>query len=511
MSTSASARRRDPVLPHPLPPHVRIAIVGSGFSGLGAAIALSAEGYGDELIVLERRSDVGGTWHDNSYPGCRCDVPSNLYSFSFAPNPHWTETYSSQAEIERYLQEVARRFGVRDKVAFDTTLDEASWDPAGAVWRLQTSRGPLSADVLINGGGGLSEPFIPDLPGAASFAGTAFHSAAWDHSHDLTGRKVAIVGTGASTIQFLPEVQRWAGQVTLFQRTPPWVFPHRNRPTSGVERAAYRLVPWTQRVSRARNYWLTELVLGSLLIHNSARLDRLEKLATGYLARQVADPELRAKLTPTYRPGCKRLLQSNDYYPALQRPHVAVETEKIVELRPEGVVTADGTLHEVDTVIYGTGFRRHRQPDGAQGPRGRRPHAQGALGRHRHAGLLGDGHAGFPNYFMLAGPNTGIGHTSLLVMIEAQVAHVVGALRALRARGERVIAVRPDVLERWNAEVQAKAASTVWNSGGCSSWYLDDAGRNTTLWPDYTYRFTRRTRTFDPGDYVLSGGRSGTQ
>jgi len=509
MSTSASARRRDPVLPHPLPPHVRIAIIGSGFSGLGAAIALSAEGYGDELIVLERRSDVGGTWHDNSYPGCRCDVPSNLYSFSFAPNPHWTETYSSQAEIERYLQEVARRFGVRDKVAFDTTLDEASWDPAGAVWRLQTSRGPLSADVLINGGGGLSEPFIPDFPGAASFAGRAFHSAAWDHSHDLTGRKVAIVGTGASTIQFLPEVQRWAGQVTLFQRTPPWVFPHRNRPTRGVERAAYRLLPWTQRVSRARNYWITELVLGSLLIHNSARLDRLEQLATGYLSRQVADPELRATLTPTYRPGCKRLLQSNDYYAALQRPNVAVETEKIVELRPEGVVTADGALHEVDTVIYGTGFRPTDNPmahkvRGVDGRRLKEHWAGTGMRAYRGTAM-----PGFPNYFMLNGPNTGIGHTSLLVMIEAQVAHVIGALRALRARGERVIAVRPDALERWNTEVQAKVASTVWNSGGCSSWYLDDAGRNTTLWPDYTYRFTRRTRTFDPGDYVLSGGASG--
>ena len=509
MPKSAPPPRPDPVLPRPLPRHVRIAIIGAGFSGLGAAIALSKEGYGDDLIILERRSAPGGTWHDNSYPGCRCDVPSNLYSFSFAPNPHWTETYSSQAEIERYLQEVARRFGVRDKVAFDTTLDEASWDPTGVVWRLQTSRGPLSADVLINGGGGLSEPFIPDFPGAASFAGRAFHSAAWDHSHDLTGRKVAIVGTGASTIQFLPEVQRWAGQVTLFQRTPPWVFPHRNRPTRGVERAAYRLLPWTQRVSRARNYWITELVLGSLLIHNSARLDRLEQLATGYLSRQVADPELRATLTPTYRPGCKRLLQSNDYYAALQRPNVAVETEKIVELRPEGVVTADGALHEVDTVIYGTGFRPTDNPMAhkVRGVDGRtlKEHWAGTGMR----AYRGTAMPGFPNYFMLNGPNTGIGHTSLLVMIEAQVAHVIGALRALRARGERVIAVRPDALERWNTEVQAKVASTVWNSGGCSSWYLDDAGRNTTLWPDYTYRFTRRTRTFDPGDYVLSGGASG--
>ncbi len=508
MSTSAPARRGDPVLPHSLPTHVQIAIVGSGFSGLGAAIALSAEGYRDDLIVLERRTAAGGTWHDNSYPGCRCDVPSNLYSFSFAPNPHWTETYSGQGEIERYLQEVARHFGVDEKVAFDTTLEEASWDPAGAVWRLQTSRGSLSADFLVNGAGSLSEPFIPDLPGASSFAGTAFHSAAWDHSHDLTGRKVAIVGTGASTIQFLPEVQRWAGSVTLFQRTPPWVFPLRNRPTRGVERAAYRLLPWTQRVSRARNYWLSELVLGSLLIHNSARLTRLEKLANGFLARQVADPELRAKLTPTYRPGCKRLLQSNDYYPALQRPHVRVETEKIVALRPEGVLTADGVLHEVDTIIYGTGFRPTDNPmahkvRGVDGRSLREHWADTGMRAYRGTAM-----PGFPNYFMLAGPNTGIGHTSLLVMIEAQVAHVVGALRALRARGERVIDVLPAALERWSDEVQAKAAPTVWNSGGCSSWYLDDAGRNTTLWPDYTYRFTRRTRTFDPGDYVLSGGRS---
>jgi cation diffusion facilitator CzcD-associated flavoprotein CzcO len=505
MTNPAAALRPDPILPRPLPTHVRIAIVGAGFSGLGTAIALSNEGYGDDLLILERRSDVGGTWYDNSYPGCRCDVPSNLYSFSFAPNPNWTETFSAQPEIERYLQATARQFGVLDKVAFDTTLERATWDGDAGVWRIETSHGPLSADFLINGGGLLSEPSVPDLPGAASFAGTVFHSAQWNHGHDLTGRKVAIIGTGASTIQFLPIVQRWAGHVTLFQRTPPWIFPHRNRPTTSLERAAYRTLPWTQRISRLRNYWFGEATLGSLLIHNSTKLRRLEGLATRLLARQVADPELRAKLTPSYTPGCKRLLQSNDYYPALQRPNVTVVTEKIVELQPGGVVTADGELHEVDTIMYGTGFRVTKSPMAEKvfGSDGRSLKDHWAA--HGMQAYCGTTIPGFPNYFMLAGPNTGIGHTSLVVMIEAQVAHVVGALRALKVRGARVAEVRSDVFAQWNAEVQAKAASTVWNSGGCSSWYLDDEGRNTTLWPDYTFRFIRRARVFCPDDYVLSG------
>jgi cation diffusion facilitator CzcD-associated flavoprotein CzcO len=488
----------------PLPTHVRIAIVGTGFSGLGAAIALSNEGYGDDLILLERRSDVGGTWYDNSYPGCRCDVPSNLYSFSFAPNPDWSETFSAQPEIERYLQKTARDFGVLDRIAFEASLEGAAWDSAASVWRLTTSRGDLTANFLVSGGGGLSEPAFPDLVGADSFGGVSFHSAQWRHDHDLTGRKVAIIGTGASTIQFLPEVQKSAGQVTLFQRTPPWVFPHRNRPTRAVERLAFRFLPWTQRFSRQRNYWMGEALLCTLLIRNSPMLRRLEGLGKRFLARQVADPELRAKLTPTYTPGCKRLLQSNDYYPALQRPNVSVETEKIIEVQPDGLMTADGVLHEVDTIIYGTGFRVTSNPM-----------AQKVVGADGHTlaehwsgtgmgAYCGTTIPGFPNFFMLAGPNTGIGHTSLVVMIEAQVAHVVGALRAAAAAEATSIDVRPEVMDRWSSEVQAKAAPTVWNSGGCSSWYLDDAGRNTTLWPDYTFRFVRRTRRFEPSDYIVA-------
>jgi cation diffusion facilitator CzcD-associated flavoprotein CzcO len=505
MTKPVTALRPEPAPPRPLPTHVAIAIVGAGFSGLGTAIALSNEGYGDDLILLERRSDVGGTWYDNSYPGCRCDVPSNLYSFSFAPNPNWTETFSTQPEIERYLQATARRYHVVDKVAFDTTLESATWDEAASVWRIETSRGSMSADFLVSGAGLLSDPSIPDLPGAGTFTGTAFHSAQWNHGHDLTGRKIAVIGTGASTIQFLPTVQKSAGHVTVFQRTPPWVFPHRNRPTKALERMAYRTLPWTQRFSRARNYWFGEFFLGSLLIRNSAKLQRVEGLAARYLARQVNDPELRDKLTPTYTPGCKRLLQSNDYYPALQRPNVTVETEKIIEIQPGGVVTADGVLHEVDTIIYGTGFRVTKSPmaEKVVGVDGRSLKDHWAdTGMQAYCGTT---IPGFPNYFMLAGPNTGIGHTSLIVMIEAQVAHIVGALRALRERGAGVVEVRSDVFTQWNDEVQAKAAGTVWNSGGCSSWYLDDAGRNTTLWPDYTFRFVRRTRMFCLDDYVISG------
>jgi cation diffusion facilitator CzcD-associated flavoprotein CzcO len=489
--------------PHPLPAHIPIAIVGSGFAGLGAAIACDRAGLAGHYVILERRPGMGGTWHDNSYPGCRCDVPSNLYSFSFAPNPNWSEMFSAQPEIERYLQDTARRFDVADTIAFDASLERATWDAGATVWHLDTSRGSLTADILVNGGGGLSEPAIPDLPGANTFAGTVFHSSQWRHDHDLTGCRVAIIGTGASTIQFLPEVQRSAGHVTLFQRTPPWVFPHRNRRTRGWERAGFRLLPVTQRISRWRNYWMGELILGSLLIRNSPVLRRLQRLGERFLATQVADPTLRAKLTPTYTPGCKRLLQSNDYYPALQRPNVSLETEKIIELQPDGVVTADGVLHKVDTVIYGTGFRVSNNPmaDRIVGADGRTLHEHwAATGPQAYCGTTV---AGFPNLFILAGPNTGIGHTSLVVMIEAQIAHVMAALRELRARGARTIEVRRDVIDRFNAEVQSKAAPTVWNAGGCSSWYLDEAGRNTTLWPDYTFRFVRRTRRFHPGDYTF--------
>ena len=478
--------------------HVRVAIVGSGFAGLGAAIALEREGV--EYAVLERAHDVGGTWRDNTYPGCRCDVPSHLYSFSFALNPEWSETYSPQPEIWAYLRRVAEEYHVLDKIRFGHEVHSARWNEPLQQWTLDTAAGVVTADVVLLGNGPLAEPALPDIPGISSFEGTMFHSAQWDHSHRLDGERVAVIGTGASAIQFVPEIQKAAGRVTVFQRTPPWVLPHSNRRIRSFERAVYRRFPAVQRFVRGFVYWSRELFCTGLL-RNSKGLERLEGLARRHLRRQVPDRELRTKITPDYRPGCKRLLLSNDWYPALQQPNVDLVTEKIVSVGPRSVVTADGVEHDVDTIIFGTGFHVTDNPVAHRvvGAQGR------TLAEHwRETGMsayMGTAISQFPNLFMLAGPNTGIGHTSLVVMIEAQLRYVTSALRFMSSSGAGRLEVRPTVVQRWSDRVQRKAAGTVWNSGGCASWYLDAEGRNTTIWPDYTYRFVRMTRRFDPAKY----------
>ena len=379
-------------------------------------------------------------------------------------------------------------------------MADARWDATAQRWRLDTAGGPLTADVVLLGNGPLAEPAIPDLPGLDSFAGTTFHSATWRADHDLTGERVAVIGTGASAIQFVPEIQPRVGRLTLFQRTPPWVLPHRNRPIRDWERRVYRRAPAVQRLIRGVVYLSRELFVTGLL-RNAKSLEKMEGLARRQLAKQVADPELRALLTPDYRPGCKRLLLSDDWYPTLQRPNVEVVTEKIVQVTPTSVVTADGTEHEVDTIIFGTGFHVTDNPvaDRVRGADG------GTLAEHwletGAQAYLGSTVPAFPNLFLLAGPNTGIGHTSLVVMIEAQLRYILGALRHLERSPARSLDLRRGVFRAWSTEIQAKAARTVWNSGGCSSWYLDREGRNTALWPDHTFVFLRRTRRFDPASY----------
>ncbi len=489
----------------PSTPHHRVAIVGTGFAGLGAAIALQRAGI--DHIVLERADDVGGTWRDNRYPGCRCDVPSHLYSFSFAPNPNWSETYSPQPEIFAYLRETAERYGVADRTRFGSEVLAASWDAAEQRWQLDTAAGPMTADHLILGNGPLSEPAFPDLPGLDTFEGQAFHSAQWPNEPDLSGRRVAVIGTGASAIQFVPQIQPDVAHLTLFQRTPPWVLPHRNRKITAAEKALYRHVPATQRFVRGLVYWTRELFVTGML-RKAKSIDGMEKMARKHLADQVADPHLREMLTPDYRPGCKRLLPSSDYYPALSQSNVDVVTEKIIEVRPNGVVTADGVVHEVDTIIYGTGFRVTDNPVAE-----RVRNAQGVtLAQHwAETGMqayLGTTVPGFPNFFMLAGPNTGIGHTSLVVMIEAQVTYIVDGLRQMDEAGAGAVEVRPSVLAEYTADIQQKASKTVWNTGGCASWYLDDHGRNTVLWPDHTYKFTKRTRRFDARSYEFTARKA---
>lgn len=478
--------------------HVRVAIVGSGFAGIGTSIVLQGEGI--EHTILERASDIGGTWRDNAYPGCRCDVPSHLYSFSFAMNPDWSETYSPQPEIQAYLRRTAEEHGVLERIRFDSEVREATWDADRQRWQLDTAGGPLTCDVLVLGNGLLAEPALPDVPGLDRFEGTAFHTARWNADHDLTGERVAVIGTGASAVQIVPAIQPVVGKLTVIQRTPPWIVPHRNRRITDGERALYRRVPPAQRFVRGFVYWSRELFVTGLL-RNGKQLEKLEQLARKHIEKQVPDPALRAKLIPDYKPGCKRIVPSNDWYPALQQPNVEVVTDKVVEVVPEGVVTADGAVHEVDTIVFATGFHVTDNPIASRvrGTDGR------TLAEHWETtgmqAYLGSTVPGFPNMFMLAGPNTGIGHTSLVVMIEAQLTYLVGALRALALRRAASFELRPEALERFSEEIQEKASKTVWNTGGCASWYLDAHGRNTTLWPDYTYRFIRRTKEFDATDY----------
>jgi cation diffusion facilitator CzcD-associated flavoprotein CzcO len=484
----------------PLPEHVRVAIVGSGFAGLGAAVRLLQEGR-EDFVVLERAEDLGGTWRDNTYPGCACDVQSHLYSFSFAPNPDWSRAFSGASEIHAYLQRVATDHGVRPHLRYGAELLAAAWDDAAQLWRLTTSRGDLTADVLISGTGPLSDPLVPELPGLASFTGRAFHSARWDHSHDLTGRKVAVVGTGASAIQFVPVIAQQAGSLVVFQRTPPWVLPRYDRAIKASARAKYRADPRRQRRVRAAIYWFRELNL--LAFTGGGRMSRLaEKMARRHLAKQVPDPVLRDKLTPSYRIGCKRILLSDDYYPALIRSDVEVVTAPVVEVRPHSVIDGDGREHEVDTLVFGTGFHVTDQPiaDRLRGTDGRL--LSEVWGPSPEA-YLGTTVPGFPNLFLLLGPNTVLGHTSVVYMIEAQLAYVMDALRTMDVRGVSSVAVRARVVEAFNADLQGKLQGTVWNAGGCKSWYLDAAGRNSSLWPTYTFRFKRSTRRFDPESYVL--------
>jgi cation diffusion facilitator CzcD-associated flavoprotein CzcO len=479
--------------------HHRIAIVGTGFSGLGMAISLRQEGE-DDFVLLERAGYIGGTWRDNTYPGCRCDVPSHLYSFSFAPNPNWSSTFSPQSEILDYLRDCAERYGVMPHVRFHTELQSASWDEDQQAWEIETSQGPMTADILIAAQGPLSEPSLPEVRGIDSFEGTAFHSAEWDHDHDLTGERVAVVGTGASAIQFVPEIQPKVGKLHVFQRTAPWVIPHRNRPLKAWERAIYRLFPPAQLAMRAAIYWARELFVLQFRHRAVGRL--LERIPLRHLHAQIEDPELRRKLTPDYRMGCKRILPTDEWYPALAKPNVEVVTEGITEIRPHSVVGADGTEREVDTIIFGTGFHVTDVPI-ADRVRGRDGRTLMEAWNGSMQAYKGTTVAGYPNLFFLVGPNTGLGHTSIVFMIESQIAYVLGALRTMRRQGARTLEVDEDAQAAYNAELDRMTEGTVWVTGGCASYYIDRNGHNSALWPTYTWPFRRRLRQFDAAAYAL--------
>jgi cation diffusion facilitator CzcD-associated flavoprotein CzcO len=483
------------------PRHTRIGILGAGFWGLGLAIRLKQAGITD-YVVWERDADVGGTWWANTYPGCQCDIPSHLYSFSFAPNPDWTRTYPLQPEIQKYLGDVTDRFGVRDSIEFDCDVTSAVWDEEALAWRLETSRGPYVADFLFAAPGFLSAPSTPDFPGLDSFEGVTFHTARWNHEHDLRGRRVAVIGCGASAIQAVPKIQPLVEHLDVYQRTPPWVMPHRDRPITEFERKVYRRFPPLQRIPRAFVYWSRETLVPGF-VHNPRWLGFAERIAKRHLAKQVLDPELRAKLTPNYSFGCKRVLPSNDWYPAITQPNVDVVTTGIKEIVPNGIVSNDGVLHEADTIVFATGFHVTDAPF-AKIIRGTTGELMADMWEGSPQAYRGTAVAGFPNLFIVTGPNTGLGHNSLVFMIEAQLDYFMDAIREIEARGATRIEVRPEAQDAYNAKLQARMGQTVWNSGGCSSWYLDVNGKNTTIYPDFTWRYRLDTQHFDASAYELS-------
>jgi cation diffusion facilitator CzcD-associated flavoprotein CzcO len=476
-----------------------IVIVGSGFSGLGMAIRLKQAGMND-FVVLERADEVGGTWQANTYPGCACDVPSHLYSFSFAPNPEWTQTYSPQPEIWDYLRRCADDFGVRPHIRLGCAVESATWLEGERCWDIETSQGTYRARVVIAGMGPLTEPKIPALPGLDDFEGETFHSARWNHGYDLTGKRVASIGTGASAIQYVPAIQKQVGQLHVFQRTAPWVMPHSNRPITDTERRLYRAVPALQKLVRAGVYAGREvLVLG--FVKNPRLMRIVERLARRHMRHQIDDPQLLEKVTPDYTIGCKRILPSNRWYRALAKPNVELVTSGVREVRAQSIVDGDGVERPVDAIVFGTGFHVTDIP-AAQRVRGRGGKLLDDVWHGSPRAYMGSTIAGFPNLFFLLGPNTGLGHSSMVYMIESQIAHVLAALRHMGARGAETIEIRPEAQERFNADVDARMQGTVWNTG-CASWYLDDTGRNATLWPDWTWRFRRRAAELRTDDYAL--------
>ncbi|SDG62983.1 Predicted flavoprotein CzcO associated with the cation diffusion facilitator CzcD [Sinosporangium album] len=475
-----------------------ITIIGSGFSGLGMAIKLKEAGFHD-FVIVEKSSDVGGTWRENTYPGCACDVPSHLYSFSFHLNPHWSRMFSPQEEIWDYLRSCIDTYGLRPHLRFNTAVTALAYDDTAREWRISLASGEtLTSKAVVTAAGALHIPKFPKIPGRERFQGTAFHSAQWDHTADLAERRVAVIGTGASAVQFIPRIAPQAASLTVFQRTPPWIHP---KPDGDLPQRLFATVPGAARLFRNAIYWALES-RGAGFAVDPRLMAPQERLARRHLARQVADPDLRAELTPDYTIGCKRILISNDFYPALQRDNVSLVTDPVAEIRERTIVDAAGREHEVDAIVYGTGFT----VTGGLSV----PHVTGRGGlriqeawKNGVEAYLGVTTSGFPNLFFLLGPNTGLGHNSVVFMIEAQVHYILECLRLLSKTKARGLDVLRSAQDDYNRRLRQRLDHAVWSAGGCRSWYLDRSGVNRSLWPGFSFEYWARTRTVKPSAYEL--------
>jgi cation diffusion facilitator CzcD-associated flavoprotein CzcO len=474
-----------------------VAIVGAGFGGIAAAIELRRHGI-DDITILERAPALGGTWFYNSYPGAACDVPSHLYSFSYAQRRDWTRLCSPQAEIKTYLDGVAQAHGITDLVRTNTTVTDCTWDEQSARWRLETASGEThEADALILATGQLHQPRLPALPGRDDFAGHSFHSAEWDHDYSLAGKRVGVVGTGASAVQFVPEIAPALARMTVFQRTGNWFLPRKNRPYPAVMRALYERSPRLQAMRRRFMFEYGETL--TRMIRNPATFGRVGALRSAVFMRaQLKDPEVRRRAWPNYTFGCKRVLFSSYFLPALQRANVQLVTEAIERVTAEGIVTADGTLHELDCIVWATGFRTNdfMFPMDITGA-GEHELSEAWLdGAHAHLGMCVPG---FPNMFVMYGPNTNTSGGSIIVYLEAQAAYLRQALCAVRDRGAAAIDVRPEVEAATDHALQQRFAGTAW--ADCDSWYRNGAGRIVANWPGYMREYLDATARFDPSEY----------
>lgn len=479
-----------------------IVIIGTGFAGLGLGVKLRELGI-EDFVILEQANGVGGTWRANTYPGAACDVQSHLYSFSFEPNPRWSRMFAEQGEILEYLEHVADKYDIRRHIKFGCSVVSATWNDRRAVWTVTLADGrSLTCKALVAGTGGLSRPALPSIPGKEHFRGDMFHTAEWRHDVDLSDKRVAIIGTGASAIQVLPALAGKVKSIKLFQRTPPWIMPKPDRAISALEKKLFETVPASQQLFRTAIYWMLESrVLGFVV--RPAVMEQAKKLALRYLNAQVRDPVLRAKLTPDYAVGCKRVLMSNDYFEALQRDDVELVTDGIAELRERSIATRDGKDHEVDVVVFATGFQ---VGDFLAAPFeicGRNGLDLNDAWRNGAEAYLGTSIAGFPNFFTISGPNTGLGHTSMVFMIEAQIQYISDCLRTMREQKLAAVDVKKEVQDRFNRKLHARMAKTIWATGGCKSWYQNSAGKNTALWPGSTIDFRKRTARFDATKYEI--------
>lgn len=477
-------------------------VVGTGFSGLGMAIELRRAGR-EDFVVLEKADDIGGTWRDNTYPGCACDIQSHMYSFSFAQNPDWSRSYSAQPEIWRYLRRVTDEYDLRRHIHFGVEMTGARWDEDEHRWHVTTAGGTeYVGRYLVAGIGGLHIPRVPRLPGLEDFAGTVFHSARWDHEYSLAGKRVAVVGTGASAVQFVPRIAPEVAKLTVFQRTPPWIMPKADVAIPEWAKRVFRGVPGAQRLYRSLLYWMLEA--RAIGFNGRPGLMRLaQRIALAHLRRAVADPELRRKLTPDYVMGCKRVLIANDFYPALTRPNVEVVTDGVAEVRENSIVDSAGVEHEVDAIILGTGFHVTDAFDylDITGTGGRDLAKQWrASGIQTHLGITV---AGYPNLFFLLGPNTALGHNSVVFMIESQIRYVAKAMVMADEAGAEALDTKESAQARFQSGIQRRLVEGVWTQGGCRSWYLDSQGVNRTIWPGFTWRYWLDTRDPDPETFTL--------